>query len=377
MKRSFAPSISQKVGKHVILWFEKSNKYIVINKSLYTLIKAFLSSKNQDRFYEEVTKTGFDPDLASQYFKEIDGFLEDCNARREEESHLEIPFNPSNRLFSYTYDIDNRFLTVNYGSELIKSLVHPQIKHLVSTEHKDSSSVIFDLYQEDDTLCLFKDEILVGSWKSNDFHLLQGKFAMHVLCWLHSNKEMDWMGTFHASTVVDNNHAAMIIGDSGKGKSTFTALLLVNGFEVVADDLTPILAKDSMVYPYPGGISIKSGAFDILKTSLPNFDSLPKHYINPYKGHVKYVSAPKSQGYLKGYSCKTIISINYEKEAKTSLETISIADALNILIPESWLAPKQKSAQLFLDWIKDVQFYQLTYSDSEEAIKVFSNVLNE
>ncbi len=188
---------------------------------------------------------------------------------------------------------------------------------------------------------------------------------------------MDWMGTFHASTVAKNNEAVMIIGDSGKGKSTFTALLLGQGYEILADDITPILAKDSLVYPYPGGISIKAGSFGILKNSLPNFESLTEHYINPYKGFVKYVDAPKSNGYLKGYPCKTMVSINYKKDANTSLEIISVADALNTLIPESWLAHDIYNAQQFLNWIKDVKFYELTYSDTDEAIKVFSTLFTE
>ena len=255
--------------------------------------------------------------------------------------------------------------------------MHPQIEHLDTPTHQGETSVIFDLYQEDDVLCLFKNEALIGSWPSKDYHLLQGKFAMHLLCSIHDNEETDWLGTFHASTVVKNNKAAMIIGDSGKGKSTFTALLLATNFEVLADDLTPILAKDTLVYPYPGGISIKSGAFDILNSSLLNFDTLPEHYINPYKGYVKYVSAPKSKGYLAGYPCKIIVSINYQEKATTNLEPLAINEALLTLIPESWLAHDRYNAQQFLNWINHVKFYELTYSDSKDAIKVFSQLLKE
>jgi len=360
-----------------MLWFKKSNQYIVLDKSLYRTIKAFLASKTKKQFKEAAIKLGFDTDDANQLFKEITTLLEECNVKSSKDSNIRSTFNSSYRDYSHTYQVDNQFILVHYGSEHIRSLVHPQLEHLQVTNYKETTLCVFDLYMEADRLFLFKDETLLGSWPDTDYHLLQGKFAMHVLCSINDNEESDWLGTFHASTVVKNDQAVMIIGDSGKGKSTFTALLLADGFEVLADDLTPILSKDMLVYPYPGGISIKSGAFDTLNFRLPNFDNLPQHYINPYKGYVKYVSVPKSKGYTTGYPCKTIVRINYEEDSRTKLETISIAHALETLIPESWLASNQANAQRFLNWIKDVNFYELTYSDSKDAIKVFSQLFKE
>ncbi len=377
MKESFAPTLTQQVGEHRILWFKNSNQYIVVDKYLYKLIEGFLSSEHKNAFDASLKKLGYDTSISENILYEVDTFLEESNQNRPVDKTIEVAFNSDNRTFSHTYLIDNLFITVNYGSDNIRSLVHPQIEHLDTPTLQGETSVIFDLYQEDDMLCLFKNETLLGSWPSKDYHLLQGKFAMHLLCSIHDNKESDWLGTFHASTVVKNNKAAMIIGDSGKGKSTFTALLLANNFEVLADDLTPILAKDTLVYPYPGGISIKSGAFEILKSSLPNFDTLPEHYINPYKGYVKYVSAPKSKGYLTGYPCKIMVSINYQEKANTNLEPLSLNEALVTLIPESWLAHDTYNAQQFLNWINHVKFYELTYGDSKDAIKVFSQLFKE
>ncbi len=377
MKEFLTPTLTQTVGNHIILWFKNSNQYIVVDKNLYSLIEVFLSSERKNAFYASLMQLGYDSSTSEKLFHEIDTFLDDCNQVKQPEIFTELAFKSDNRTFSHTYKIDNLFITVNYDSDNIRSLVHPQIEHLDTLTHQGETSVIFDMYQEDDMLCFFKNGTLLGSWPAKDYHLLQGKFAMHLLCSIHDNKEWDWLGTFHASTVVKNNQAAMIIGDSGKGKSTFTALLLANNFEVLADDLTPILAKDTLVYPYPGGISIKSGAFKILKSSLPNFDTLPEHYINPYKGYVKYVSAPKSKSYLTGYPCKIMVSINYQEKAATSLEPLAINEALLTLIPESWLAHDRYNSQQFLNWIKEVKFYQLSYSDSNDAIKVFSQLLKE
>ena len=377
MKQDLTPTLTQIVGDYSILWFKTSNKYVVVDHKLYGLVAIFLSSEHKTTFDTELEELGYDASEADQFYNDIDNFLIDCNVNREETVMVTMPFKVSNRLFSYNYEVDNRSIQVHYSSEFIKSLVHPQLEHLLSSNTASNCFVVFDMYEEDGMLCLFKDAILIGSWPSEGFYLLQGKFAMHLLCALHNNNEMDWMGTFHASTIVKNNQAAMIIGDSGRGKSTFTALLLAHGFEVLADDLTPILAQDSLVYPYPGGISIKSGAFEILKSKLPNFESLPEHYINPYKGYVKYVAAPKQKSYVTGYRCKLMVSIHYKENAKTQLEPLPISEVLLTLIPESWLAPDHYNAQQFLQWIQDVQFYKLVYSDTQEAIDVVSSLFDK
>ncbi len=79
MKGFLAPTLKQPIGALCILWFENSNQYIVIDKSLYTLIEAFLASENKAQFKEKVIKSGYDAHSANQFFIEIGQFLEDCN----------------------------------------------------------------------------------------------------------------------------------------------------------------------------------------------------------------------------------------------------------------------------------------------------------
>ena len=70
-----------------------------------------------------------------------------------------------------------------------------------------------------------------------------------------------------------------------------------------------------------------------------------------------------------------MVRIHYTKGAETSLQPISISEALGTLIPESWVAAERYNAQQFLNWIKDINFYELTYSDSKEAIDLFSSLV--
>ena len=97
---------------------------------------------------------------------------------------------------------------------------------------------------------------------------------MELLCLLTHKKEHDWLGTFHASTIANNKEAIMLIGASGRGKSTLSALLMANGFNLIADDFTPVLAKTQTIYNYPSAISIKEGAFKTLESYFQNFNNL-------------------------------------------------------------------------------------------------------
>ncbi len=210
-----------------------SNQYIVTAKSLYSLIEAFLASGNEMQFEETVIKLGYDNQLAERFFKEIGQFLEDSNVVSEEEVGTESLFSGTHRKLSHYYQMDDKTIIVHYSSAILRSLVHPQLEHLETLRDKTSVHCEFDIYNDENHLVMFKDEKLIGSWNENEYHLLQGKFAMHILCALHNNEEMDWMGTFHASTVAKNDKAIMVIGDSGKGKSTFIGLLFGSGLRSI------------------------------------------------------------------------------------------------------------------------------------------------
>jgi len=102
---------------------------------------------------------------------------------------------------------------------------------------------------------------------------------MTLLCVLYNNHEEDWLGLFHASTVSNGKEAIMCIGNSGSGKSTLAALLMGSGYELVTDDVSPMLSDNNLIYSYPGAISIKKGSFDSLAPLINNFDELPIHII--------------------------------------------------------------------------------------------------
>ncbi len=369
MNTHLAPTYQVQFGDYWLLWYLKSNNYSVVEHDFKELLDYFLSASSKDEFYSYITETDSisNPEEIEQY---LQLYLEDCNTTSEDYLGVASEFNISKCNITKFYILGEIVIRINYDSELVQKTIHPSIAHL---EIKESEpQVVFDIYVDDELLCLFRDNALIKAIPKRDYHLLQGKFVMELFSILHNKKDKDWLCTFHGSTVSDGKNSILVIGESGKGKSTLCAILSASGFELVADDVSPMLAKNQEIFFNPSAISIKEGAFGILNPIVDGFADIPNVLFNKSKGKLKYI--PCKQPLKRSYSCKSIIMVNYSKDQHTLLEPVSLKELLETLIPESWLSPDPDHARQFLDWLKSVYFYKLTYSDTNSMIKEFESL---
>jgi len=379
MKNNLAQTYTQLIGQNYILWFKKSNSYIILNELLYSYLTIYLAAKNKSQFINEIVNLkGFKNknSEATAIYNDISLFLEDQNKSFSLNKSEEIEFNNHHRNFKENYQIDKHPIEIYFSSEKIKQYIHPQLMHLCSTSNIKKTT-IFDIYEENNELFLFKNEVFVGAYELKNYHLLQGRFVMELLCVLHNKKEHDWLGTFHASTVANGKVAIMLVGDSGNGKSTFCALLMASGLDLIADDITPILSKNQDVYRYPAAISIKQGAFDMLTNYFSDFNNFDSFNSGTKKGLLKYI--PPKQNFentIQHVPCTKIVYVKYDSLASASLIKTSADQVLQTLIPDSWVSPQQKNAKQFLNWLKNVSYYKLSYSDNNKAIELFNQLFS-
>lgn len=378
MKNNFHPTLSTQLTHSWVLWFEASNQYIVISKSLKALLDVFLTSESEQDFAKQLKSS---LDLSKQdskiYYAEINELLEAVNTPSKNDNHNKpYTFYINKADYKKNYRFGNTSIKVNYGSIAIQNLIHPQWSHAAVLK-EDISSTVFDIFQRENQLYLFKNNNYIGHYAVTDYHLLTGQFALQLLNTLYNKNESDWIATFHASTVCNDQEAIMIIGDSGKGKSTLSAVLMASGMDVLADDFTPLSAGNSHIYRFPSGISVKKGAFNILKPMFEDFDQLPS-YTSPSKNvKIKYIPpATKLANATSHYPCTKIVMVNYDENTPSIMKEVGIEKILETLIPESWLSPLASNAQLFLDWLKDLECYELTYSDNAIAVSEFKKLFN-
>ncbi|WP_458628855.1 hypothetical protein [Winogradskyella sp. PC D3.3] len=360
-------------GDYYVLWYSTSNSYSIIDSDFKLLLDLYLASNTKNEFSLKISNHFCDME-SSQIYESISNYLKDCNNPYSLPSKsLEI-LDTSYRNISKQYLFNSKHIQIYYSSELVLKTVHPAIAHFCKTTTNEPD-VTFDIYLNDDHLYLFKNAELITRVPKREYHHLQGKFIMQLLCSLHNKTEHDWIGTLHGSTITDGHSSILFVGKSGKGKSTLSALLATNGFQLLADDVSQLLSEDQHIYYNPSSISIKQGAFNLLEPLVNNFEDLPIVEFNKIKGQLKYMPCPKPE--QNHYPCRAIILVNYTPESKTIIESVSIKQVLETIIEDSWLSPNPKHAQQFLDWLETVKLYQITYSDTTSVSATISTLFKQ
>lgn len=373
MNNNLAPTYQHLFGSYWVLWYEESNVYSIVDKAFKHLLYEYLECASLGKFKSKLAAVDSSLD-ANTVANHLQAYLEQCYTVQHSDSEMRTDFIASKCTISKTYVFNNKAFQVNFDSELVEKTIHPSIAHL-ETKETISPNTIYSVYIENEQLCLFRDDTLIRVVPKRNYHLIQGKFAMELLQFVHQNQESDWLGTFHGSTISDGENSILFIGESGKGKSTLCALLTAKGLELVADDVSPMLASDSNIYHNPSALSIKEGSFGLLRPLIGNFDSFPNVVFNKTKGIIKYI--PSKTPVKDNYPCKAIIMVDYTKDSATTLKPISTKEALETLIPESWLSPKPKHAKQFLDWLSQTPTYKLTYSNTESVTKEITNCFKQ
>jgi hypothetical protein len=371
LNTQLAPTYQYMFGDFWVFWFSSSNRYSVVDSSLKVLLDTYLNSNSTEKFKSSLLtrKLSDDPEVIQQ---QLEAYLTTCNTPEEtQELSSDVAIDVSKRHILKTYALGDKHFRIYYDSELVLKTIHPAMAHLETKDQLDRA-VVFDLYLHNDQFHLFKNRQLIKRVAKREYHLIQGKFVMELICELHDKTEDDWVGTFHGSAISDGKSAILFVGNSGSGKSTLCTLLMANGYELLADDVSPLLAADNELYRNPLAVSIKEGAFELLEAEFDAFKDLPETLFNRQKGRLKYL--PGKAPHKSHYPCRSIVKVNYQSGSSTLLEEISIKTILETFIPDSWLSSDSKHAKQFLEWLGQQQLYQLTYSDTTSAIKILSNV---
>lgn len=374
MKGFLKPRYTQSVNDLMVLWFEPSNRYAIVDNGLFFCLQTYFDTDTEKQCLTIYQKQfPFSTVQAKQLLRDVEQFLKDNNTplAPEESAFKLLNVSPEREYITKYYNTGHLNFKVNYASESLITYIHPLISH-VEVENNNATDE-FQISEHQNKLLLLKNGICVKHCKTKEFHKLQGKFNMELINSLYQKTEHDWVGLFHASTISNNSESVMLIGQSGSGKSTFTTLLSYSGYALIADDTTPLLRKNLETYHFPGGISTKEGAFNILRTYIPNIDELENNHLRAYKGAIKYIPAPTPD--KLHVPCKTLVLINYQKDTTTELKRINAKEALEVLIPDSWISPKPENAKAFLKWLTTLSFYKLTYSNNEDAILKFRSIL--
>jgi len=371
MNSDFTHFISEKIDSDTnIIWFKKSNKYIVLNDIINILLlnklKPSLYPINNDFIREHQINSSKLKDIN----KDLENLVLECNSKKQEEENKKIDINNNFLKCQSSFKFNNRVIKILYENENLRNLIDPKFIHL-KTQEKEN--LTFKVFEKNKKIYLFKEDLFLGGWGLSKMHEFQGKISMEITSFFHNMNDKDWSAVFHGSTLSYDNNSVMLTGGSGNGKSSLSTILMANNYSLVADDFSPMNNK-GVHYHFPSAISIKEGFYPTAQTLFKSFSKLKEYYINEIKGNVKYLPNNDQNSLRLFVKCNKVINVKFGKNFKNEIKLINKGIALQRILPDAWISKDRNHSIAFINWVKKSLFYDLTYSDNEEAVKLINNI---
>lgn len=364
--------LSTDLGDSWLLWLEGTNRYVVLSPAQKAALDLYNAVDGDVVSFHQLLEASLDWSLeqVQEATAMIQALFEHSALASESLSVAPaIPYDKAPCVIFRDFQLGQRHIRVEGRDSKVLNLLWPTLRHL--SAHPDGQvDTVFRLLKAKGHLYLYQDGVLLQAVPEQAYHYITGKFLMHLIIEQHQRPESEWIGTLHASTVVRNNQALLLVGQSGQGKSTLSTLLCSAGYRLLADDITPLQAHTLEVGYNPSAVSVKAGAFGIVGAHFPEFQALPEVFLNAFKGKVKYL--PLMPPERSSYPCRHLIQVQYRAGAEATLSPISPAEVLEVMIPDSWISAGRAHAAAFMKWLSQKEYYKLTYSDLRDALSLLN-----
>jgi len=363
-----------------VFWFEPKNQYLLLEDLSSVLLEKYINGISFESFIVFCeSEFNLSEQESCSLFENCKEIIEHINALPNASDQLETQQTPNIELeegSSIFYHWNAKRIQVIYQSEQLKNSIHPKFKHLQIDSVSDfSNASTFHVFRDNNYINLYVNHAYCGSWLFDNLHLFQGKFSMKFLTSLTGKKDNDWLATLHASAVYKQDSSLVMLGKSGQGKSTATTLLMAHGYKLLADDFVPIERQSKKAFPFPQAISVKESHVADLSIYFPkllNESIRQKNEEIQYR--YLYPEINKSQ-VQKSKKCKAFIFIQYNVSSVTNLIKLKKSEALELLIPDSWISPKKENSMEFLDLILETPCYTLEYSENESMLRIVDQLM--
>ena len=370
MIKNFSNFISEKIDIDTnIFWFEKSNKYLIINNLLNCLILNKIDSNKYplNQFSSDIND--LKPENLKTIFNDIESLLKECDIESRNKTYDELSINDEKFLHFSKFKFNERVVKIEYSNKELRNLIDPKFAHI---KCDDNEQIVFKVQQKNKRIQLFKQDKFIGNWCVSEMHEFQGKMSMELTSFFHEIQESDWTAVFHGSTLSMKNNCLMLTGESGNGKSSLSTILMSNNFSLIADDFSP-MSHEGLHYNFPSAISIKEGFYSTAKKLFKSSDKLKEYYINDIKGNVKYLPANNNELILSN-RCNKVINVKFGPDLKNEIKIVNKGKALEKILPDTWISKDLNHAKSFIDWIKSSSFYDLTYNDNYKMLKMIKDI---
>jgi hypothetical protein len=363
-----------------IVWFANGNQYLRLEEPAFFVFQNIERGTEQKQIAKECASRYHNTEQESARFvAEIIAGIETIRQNSVSQKEIKKIKEPAIQENTFVpglvhwYRINKKYFCFQFETRFHEFCLHPLLQHL-ECESSPSGFILFELFNDRKKMVLRVNGEIEGSWKEDETHLMKGVAFLRILNTAYEKTDDDWMAIIHASAVSNGKKTMVFTASPGSGKSTIAALLQQKGLALVSDDFVAVERFSQHVFPFPAAMSVKEGASEMLSAFYPSLKEQEATQRSLTNKLVKYLPI---EGVSVPAPVQEIIFIKYDPEVDFEMEKRPRADALKLLLDETWTFPSAENADRFLDWYSRLSCYRLNYSNNEKAIQAIIELFEQ
>lgn len=258
---------------------------------------------------------------------------------------------------------------VNYGSAGLAARIHPLLYFGLPADAATDGVVIdVTVVPAESGIAVVAGGEVIGACDSLEAAAVAVRACLIQL----AVRASDGLCAIHAGAVRRNGAALLLPGDAGRGKSTLSAGLAAQDFEMLCDDTTLLAGKPPRAHCLPVGLCVKRGAYPVLATDYPRLATLPE-WQRPDGQRARYLVPGEDLAWAEPDATaevRWIVFPHYDADCRTSLKPLSRHEALARLIRGVYFLSGTLDARnldTLVGWIDGIDCFDLQLSSLDVA----------
>ncbi|MCB2185500.1 MAG: PqqD family protein [Deltaproteobacteria bacterium] len=182
------------------------------------------------------------------------------------------------------------------------------------------------------------------------------------------------LAVLHSAGVLRGDDLWLLLGESGRGKTTLTAHLAARGLGYYGDDLLAVLDPGGLVPPLPTALSLKTNSWPLLAAAYPALATAAEHHLHAKT--FRLVSPPLPNPEPRQVA--NLLFPRYAPDEPPRLRALSPPERLEaLLLARVWLgnlplSPANLAA--FLGWVERTPGQELVYPTLADADRLLERL---
>lgn len=214
------------------------------------------------------------------------------------------------------------------------------------------------------------------------FKTMNDMETIPLLEWLVINDAGISLSNFlqiHAGVMEKNKKGFLFPSGPGKGKTTLSLGLIMDGFKYLTDEVSLINPRNLMIQSFPRSLCIKESSFKLfqklksdfnLKDYFLRYDNQKAWYVNPLHLNKNCLGNQTKVSY--------IVFLNFDPKEKSRLQEISRAKALAELAKQSFNLSSfnNKGMDMLVSLVCSAKSFNLFSNSLKNSVKLINSLLN-